>query len=339
MRLSAVTRLLSRYRLPALVIVLVAVIAGLGVGMLLGDRSSTALTLGEEPTPSATADATHPPSSPAPTPFEPADPTPTGTSRPTTIATPSHIPASADLTRGQLAEVIVDELVARSAPGTGSDSEIHPGRVGQGTRLWLFDGPVTVSGYEWYHVVSERAPLLELDPTIGDGWVAAASRDGELWLQPVDPVCPGQASIDVLARLSSAERFLCFGDRSLELAGWISPVWGSGGCGGAEPGWLNCFLAQMLLVSVEPPLAALTEPGGAPGWDAGASRFAIFFSPSVTRPTTSTGQYVEAVGHFDDPAAWECGMPELDSWAIIPQPRMVYSCRGTFVVDSISIRD
>jgi hypothetical protein len=338
MRLSAVTRLLSRYRLPALVIVLVAVLTGLGVGVLLGDRASTALAPGDEPTATHTAEATHSSISPATTPFEPPEPTATDTPSPTPIPEPSGTPAP-ELASGQLAEVIVDELIARSAPGTGGDSEIHPGRVGQGTRLWLFDGPVTASGYEWYHVVAEHAPLLELDPTIGDGWVAAASRDGESWLQPVDPACPGQDSIDVLARLSSAERFLCFGDRSLQLAGWISPVWGSGGCGGVEPGWLACFLAQMLLVSVEPPAEALTGPGGAPGWDAGASRFAIFFSPTVTRPTTSTGQYVEAVGHFDDPAAWECGMPEFDSWAIIPQPRMVYECRGTFVVDSISIGD
>jgi hypothetical protein len=54
MRLSAVTRALSRRRLPALVIVLVAVLTGLAGATLLGDRGSSALAPTDEPTPSAT---------------------------------------------------------------------------------------------------------------------------------------------------------------------------------------------------------------------------------------------------------------------------------------------
>ena len=42
----------------------------------------------------------------------------------------------------------------------------------------------------------------------------------------------------------------------------------------------------------------------------------------------AAGRYVEAVGHFDDPAAWGCGAPEFDDPAntIIPRPNMVYGC-------------
>jgi hypothetical protein len=50
MRPSAVTRLLNRHRLPALVIVLVAVLTGLGVAALLGDRGATAVEPSNEPT-------------------------------------------------------------------------------------------------------------------------------------------------------------------------------------------------------------------------------------------------------------------------------------------------
>jgi hypothetical protein len=74
MRRSAVTRLLSRHRPPALIIVLVAVLTGLGVGVLLGERGSTALAPNDEPVPSVrqsaepseTAEPTARASSPAP---------------------------------------------------------------------------------------------------------------------------------------------------------------------------------------------------------------------------------------------------------------------------------
>lgn len=259
------------------------------------------------------------------------------TSGPTVAST---APPASTLAGSQLMEVVVDELIARSTPGTGSDSEIYPGTIAEGTRLWLYDGPVLAAGYAWYHVVPEHGPLLE--PVAGrpflDGWVAAGSREGEAWLQPVEPECPGTTSLATVAAASSAARFLCFGGASIQLEGWIDPVWGSGGCGGSEPGWLTCFLAQLLLVSVEPPPAALTDPLGAPGWDAGASRFPVMFAPGVTRPMNSAGRYVEVVGHFDDPAAWDCGMPDFDDpGTVVPAPSMVYACRGTFVVQSITV--
>jgi hypothetical protein len=258
---------------------------------------------------------------------------------PTAHPTP---PAASTLGGSQFVEVIVDELIARSAPAIGIDSEVYPGTIAEGTRLWLYDGPVAAAGYDWYHVVPEHGPLL--DPVAGrpflDAWVAAGSREGEAWLKPVDPKCPGTASLTTLATVSSATRFFCFGAESIHLEGWVDPVWGSGGCGGSEPGWLTCFLSHLLLVSVEPPPAALRDPLGAQGWDAEASRFSLMFAPGLTRPMTSAGQYVEAVGHFDDPAAWGCGMPEFDDPStIIPSPSMVYACRGTFVVESITVHD
>jgi len=279
---------------------------------------------------------------------EASEPVPPATSskRPEVASGPMMSPTApsvSTLAGSQLTEVIVDELIARSGPGIGGDSEIYPGTIPEGTRLWLYDGPVTVAGYEWYHVVPEHGTLLLAGGSggpVSDAWVAAGSRAREAWLQAVEPVCPGTASLEAVADLSRAARFLCFGDESIRLEGWIDPVYGSGGCGGSEPGWLTCFLAQLLLVSVEPPQAALTDPTGAPGWDAGASRFAVMFAPGVTRPMNAAGRFVEAVGHFDDPAAWGCGMPGFDDpEAIVPSPSMVYACRGTFVVASITVHD
>jgi hypothetical protein len=54
-RLSAVTRALSRHCLSELVIVLVAMLTGLGLGVLLAERGSTALAPNAEPLPSETS--------------------------------------------------------------------------------------------------------------------------------------------------------------------------------------------------------------------------------------------------------------------------------------------
>jgi hypothetical protein len=69
MRPSSITRVLSRHRLLALVIVLVAVLTSLGVWVLSGgDRGSTALDPGDEPTPNTTqtAEGSHTPGPTAP---------------------------------------------------------------------------------------------------------------------------------------------------------------------------------------------------------------------------------------------------------------------------------
>jgi hypothetical protein len=231
----------------------------------------------------------------------------------------------------------VDELIARSAPGTGSDSAIYPGTIRQGARLWLH-GTASASGYDWHRVVALRHPLLEADPTIWEAWVAVGSQDGEPWLAPVALECPDHQTLDAVARMPDAARVECFGSASIRLEGWVAPVWGSGGCDTAEPSWLTCFLAKLLLVSAEPPAAAVQDPLGAPGWDAGASRLAVAFPPGITRPATSAGQYVVAIGHFDDPAAEECGYPEGgDVDHIVPDPDLVDACRGNFVLESISV--
>jgi hypothetical protein len=116
-----------------------------------------------------------------PTP-EASEPVPlaTSTARPDVTSGPTAAPTArpaSTLAGNQLTEVIVDELIARSAPGTGSDSEIYPGTIAEGTRLWLYNGPVTAAGYEWYHVVSQHGTLLE--PVAGrpflDAWARRAS--------------------------------------------------------------------------------------------------------------------------------------------------------------------
>lgn len=114
---------------------------------------------------------------------------PAGCRRPEVTSGPTISPTAPSLSTlagSQLTEVIVDGLIARSGPGIGGDSEIYPGTIPGETRLWLYDGPVTVAGYEWYHVVPEHGTLLLADGSddpVSDAWVAAGSSAGEAWLQ------------------------------------------------------------------------------------------------------------------------------------------------------------
>lgn len=237
---------------------------------------------------------------------------------------------------GFLAEVLVTELIVRSQPGTGTDSEIYPGVVDMGTRLWMSAEAVAASGYEWHLAVAEQPPLLAEDPTVGSGWVAIASREGEPWIRAAEADCPGAVSLEAIAPLSPAERFLCFGGDSIQVTGWVPPPFpGSGGCGGEEPGWLLCFLAVTPIVSIQPPAEALAQPGGAPGWDASAARIDLHFPPPQ-RPPLQAGDHVVVIGHFDDPASAMCGTPGFpDATEITPHPALIYQCRGKFVVESV----
>jgi hypothetical protein len=71
--------------------------------------------------------------------------------------------------------VATEPLVLRSAPGTGADSTILPGRLWPGMRFAVREGPVEASDYRWYRVL-----VGELN-----GWAAAGSREGEPWLAVV----------------------------------------------------------------------------------------------------------------------------------------------------------
>jgi Tol biopolymer transport system component len=66
-------------------------------------------------------------------------------------------------------------LVIRTLPKTGADSAIYKTRIYPGQRVLILEGPVEASGYPWYRI---RLGVIE-------GWVAAASVDGEPWLAPV----------------------------------------------------------------------------------------------------------------------------------------------------------
>ncbi|HEV8696937.1 MAG TPA: hypothetical protein VGQ89_04515 [Candidatus Limnocylindrales bacterium] len=81
---------------------------------------------------------------------------------------------------------VSDRLRVRSLPEISEASIKYEPLLPLGTQVEVLDGPVLADGYVWYHVI---APIN--DPNITarflTGWVAAAGKDGERWLDVTGP--------------------------------------------------------------------------------------------------------------------------------------------------------
>lgn len=149
---------------------------------------------------------------------------------PTASPLPKHSPAPTDAPSASapapsglvgIAEVVTTDLVVRSAPGTGPDSEVYTPSLSLPQRLYVLDGPVAAGGYEWYRVLPFDEVFSDLPtPKPGPGWVAAAGQDGEPWIGPWTGTCP-PPSVGRLMVLTPLFAWICFGDRELVLEGTL----------------------------------------------------------------------------------------------------------------------
>lgn len=229
----------------------------------------------------------------------PATATP-ATATPAPTASPSPKPGR--FVAHDIAQVVTTDLVVRSEPGLGAESEMHPFRLAAPTLLYVLGGPEFVDGYEWYWVVPEDLSYLPTPYVVG--WVAAGSKEGEPWIGPANPRCPETSSTDempgsyvslgALAELSGLGRLACFGGvGDVRLEGYVS------GCGPLDDGgaasavWSNrCVLDRFDCC-----------PGVTPY--AGGIRF-VFDGDVVGIPPHTEGIPGIIVGHFDDRAAADC---------------------------------
>jgi hypothetical protein len=232
-----------------------------------------------------------------------------------------------NLPPGSIAKVLWPGEAVAQAAGQADDA-IYPGRVN--TRLYVIDGPELIDGEEWYRVEGGSGMLQEL------GWFRG-TRDGRPQLELVAPGCPaGDPDVGDLSWLISAERLLCFGDRELVLDAVLTSddAWGPPSCGDAsgqetacpdpdgEPAWLANF-----------PRWTLFGPGGASGPLPG---FHVWLDPSVSEPIS--GQSVRIRGHFDDPAAATCQLPDVGQGAPANPALDSLVCRERFVITAIEPR-
>jgi hypothetical protein len=259
-----------------------------------------------------------------------------------TTPTPSSSLAAGAITIDGLAKSTVDSLRVRATPGTAGAllGTIDTGQLG-----FVVAGPVSADGYAWYQLAA-----LGLPPTAGCeppvqtnpftcpdwlGWVAAGQPD-QPWLAATTLPCPASPmNLDALLSgpsplgpRTALERLACYGSTSIHVRGWWPQIPADAGLGGAcgnvvspNPAWLVCQ-------NVNYNWLVISESAGFEGVP---MKISIDPATGVTMPPR--GQWVEVVGHLDDPAARDCA--PLGGGQQDPV-RMVLDCRSEFVAESVT---
>lgn len=269
--------------------------------------------------PSATSSI---PESPQPAPT----PTPSSTHEPSRVAAPSTDAATEPgVGPGDVVEVITTDLVMRTGPDVSDLSEIYPGRLTAGDRLYIVEGPVTADGYDW--VLADPYQIdFDAEAWLRFGWVAVADKTGEPWITAIEPECPRAPTITTLAELHGALRLYCFAGETLVLAGDVACHDLGPPIPTASPAWLTWQGCNL-----NPPGAAPYDPVG-PGPHVGIG---IHYPPGTER---LTGR-LEITAHLDDNAASSCRLPvPTSSGDVYTQPltdrEVQLWCRASLVVDA-----
>ena len=289
------------------------VAALLGVVVLVAGCSSSVASLAPGPSTTSSPGAAS------------ASPTPAATPSRRPSASPVLTPTSGSVTADTLAVTLVDGLRVRSKPRVSEDSFKYEPVLPLGTPLYVLDGPVSVSGYSWYEVVSLAS---RAHPR---GWVASAGRDGEPWLGAGAFVCPSLPSdLRSLAAMPPGVGLVCFPrvpitvearlvNCNCDMDGpWYTPGWFTGGSGSPE-------------LLVEPDVTR--PPDDTREW------FLLNLDPTGQYPDVlPIGRYlegtswskpglIEVTGIFDHPAAASCTFTDMDGGPVSTQ-----DCRLKFAV-------
>lgn len=258
--------------------------------------------------------------------------------------TPSTSPAASAIVVDGLAESTVDSLRVRATPGTAGTllGTIDTGQLG-----FVVAGPVSADGYAWYQLAALGLPPnagceppVQTNPfTCPDwlGWVAAGQPGGEPWLAATTLPCPtSPMNLDAvvyptaLGPRTPLERLACYGSTSIRVRAWWPEVPDGAGLGGAcgpvvdpNPGWLVCQ-------NINYNGLVISESAGFGGF---GMQISIDPASGVTMPPR--GQWVEVVGHLDDPAARDCA--PVSTVGVEQDPlKVVLSCRTEFVPESVT---
>jgi hypothetical protein len=165
------------------------------------------------------------------------------------------------------------------------------------------------------------------------GWIAAASRDGEIWLATAAVACSTDPSIADLARLGGAGALVCYGGRELQVRAFRREACGDGMTNMIKsPGWIAWVFGGDRLLDREADWIDETTNG-----IYGRAHPSLLDSGS---PYFGCGQggtgWFDVTGHFDDPVSSDCRAIVFD---IDPnggerevEPALsITECRQTFV--------
>jgi hypothetical protein len=211
-----------------------------------------------------------------------------------------------------------------------------------GAGLFVIDGPVAGSGYDWYLV----EPLQEVDLQVHPdppppGWVAAASREGEPWIAPIPGDCfdtpLGWLQFELTSRPIGLDALSCFGDRQLQFTAWLASESG-GGCRDTTGPWT---ITPAWLGPCPDPAYRLADPDS--NLANGVNSLAVTVAPSVdlrSLPKLEPDHWllVDVVGQYAHPDASSCrATPTGGDGDGPPRPEVVVlRCRDQFVVTSMT---
>lgn len=233
------------------------------------------------------------------------------------LATPSATADEIDLI-DELVAVVTDDLVVRSRPGAGSDSEIYPARLNAPSIVYVIDGPEHVDGYAWYLVNPLAHPCyLGCEVAPQPGWVAAAGKDGVRWLaeEPENPECP-EPTLEEVSRAYPELRLYCYGTRELTLNGVVGADSTE-----APPEWPWVHRIGLYEPGYRGPVTGCVDACNIP-----SLTVAFDVDRGVPPPLSAT----RVSGHFDDAKAPECRSSGIE----VDQRILTHGCRMVFVVTS-----
>lgn len=247
-------------------------------------------------------------------------------------ATPApSAPTSAAIPVGRIAVVVTNDLRVRSKPRVAADSKLQTPLLDKGRAVYVVAGPVEASGFAWYQVAPMRADDGFID--LPFGWVAAAGKDGEPWVEGDGYRCPSQPTgVSAFLAVPALAGLACFGKHDLSISGLLARPEAT--CGvdigwTIAPEWLGSTCPQPMFY-----LADATKAEASinlvlnPGIDV------RHLDPGVEPPDWIA---VRVTGHFDVRAAATCRgvVTEPGTTIELSPAEIVLSCRATFVVTDI----
>jgi hypothetical protein len=264
--------------------------------------------------PSASPALAQPPGSALPSPFGSPN---AGSDAPASTPTASPSPSVVEGIGPDTLAVVVatDGLRVRSLPTVGEQSERLEPTLAEGVRVYITDGPAPADGYAWYQVQpydGQRA--------LPFGWIAAGSRDGEPWIEPLPLGCDSVApSAEGLVTGERLEHLYCSTNARNPDITFEGNVWCTfaddhhGGLSG--PNWID-------------------QSGYCELRTASGSRW--LYGAPVMRLLDEARNPVEGrytiTGHFDDPGAADCRASGMEGSRPPPPAAVILSCRTAFVV-------
>jgi len=244
-----------------------------------------------------------------------------------------------------LAEILVDDLVLRAEPGTGT---IRLGQLPGGATAFVLAGPITEDGYAWYQLAAvdpygagcgSAQPEESLVCRDWLGWAAAGGQDGEAWLAPVEPVCPAPGNPTSIMALKPLEGLACFGSSPMTLRLYAPAGVVGGGCVPGDPFtplWLHPACGPVYFVDSESLFmaGALLSVHIAPSLGSCVGNAGNAFAPDCPLSAIH-GRWVKVTVHLDDPQAQSCS----SGFQSPGQEATILLCRAALVATAITADD